>query len=240
MDRYNNTPLNEDKIYDYQDDLDRFTLLGKFASILFHEIGSSLCKMKMNLDVYKDAFSNNDELGKVYRTFQTEIANLNNFSNEIKQYSRPAEIIPAKINIFMLFEGIENQVSKKLNDKRITLINNASDILIISDYLKLQTAFLRLLVSKIDSMENDGILEITTKLLDNSEKLTIIISNNGDSAFNIDPIFNPYDINITSGTGLSMLIFKQIIIDLGGSIKFLSSDNDYSSIEILLPCDLNG
>ena len=97
-------------------------MLGKFASILFHEIGSSLCKMKMNLDVYKEEFKKSSELERIYQTFQNEINRLNKLSNEIKQFSRPSVVIPAKINLFLFFESIREQISKKLNDKRITFI----------------------------------------------------------------------------------------------------------------------
>jgi phosphoglycerate-specific signal transduction histidine kinase len=195
--------------------------------------------MKMNLDIYKDEF-NNVMLESVYQTFQTEIIHLNKLSNEIKQYSRPTEIIPSKINIFLFFESIKEQLSKKLKHKQITFINNTSDYSIISDYLKLQTAFLSLLNSSIDSMDNDSIIEITSKLLDDTGKLSIIINNNGDNAFNINPIFNPYDINKISGSGLGLLIFQQLIIDMGGSIHLLPSDNEETRIEIQLSCELNG
>jgi signal transduction histidine kinase len=240
MEKYSNSLQNEDKIYEDQDESVRFTLLGKFASILFHEIGSSLCKMKMNLDVYKDSFSNNDELVKVYNTFQTEITHLNKLSNEIKQYSRKAVIIPANINIFLFFESIKDQVSRKLIEKRITLFNYTIDNSIINDYSMLQNSFLNLINSLIDSMERDGVLEISSKLLQDSGKISIIIRDNGGSLIDIDPVFNPYDTNQITGSGLSLLIFKQMIKDLGGAINLLSTDNGSTKIEVQLPCELNG
>ena len=225
---------------DYQNDLDRFALLGKFSSILSHEIGNSLCKMKMNLDVYKEDFENNENLGRVYHILQKEIASLCKVSNEITQFSRHTEIIPIKINIFMLFEGIREKVLMKLNDNGIKFINNTRDYSIMGDYTKLQTAFLNFINYSINSIEKDGIIEITSKLLTNTGKLSVIIKDNGNGMTDIDQILKPSNTNKISVSGLRMLISKQLITDHGGSIKLLSSVKGDTRIEIQLSCELNG
>ena len=225
---------------DYQNDLNRFALLGKFSSILSHEIRNSLCKMKMNLDVYKEDFENNGNLGKVYHTFQNEIASLSKLSNEITQFSRHTEIIPIKINIFMFFERIREKVLKKLNDKGIKLKNNTLDNSIMGDYTKLQTAFLSLINNSIDSIEKDGIIEITSELLNDTGKLSVIIKDNRNSIADTDQIFKPSYTNKISDSGLSLLISKEIITEHGGSIKLLSSVKGDTRFEVQLSCDLNG
>ena len=225
---------------DSQNDLNRFALLGKFSSILSHDIGNSLCKMKMNIDVYKEEFMKNPELGKVYDTLQKEIASLCNLSNEIIQFTRHTEDIPIKINIFKFMERIGEKVSKKLNDKGIKLNNNTRDYSIICDFTKIQTAFLNLINYSIDSIEKDGIIELTSELFSNTVKLSVIIKDNRDDKADPVQIFNPFDTNKISGSRLSMLISKQIITGLGGSINFLPSAKGGTRFEIQLPCELNG
>ena len=105
------------------------------------------------------------------------------------------------------------------------------------DFTKIQTAFLNLINYSINSIEKDGIIELTSDLNSNTVKLSVIIKDNM-----VDPvqIFNPFDTNKISGSRLSMLISKQIITDQGGSINFLSSAKGGTRFEILLPCELNG
>jgi signal transduction histidine kinase len=196
--------------------------------------------MKMNIDVYKEEFMKNPELGKVYYTLQKEIANLSNLSNEITQFTRHTEDIPIKINIFKFLEKIGEKMSKRLNDKGIKLNNNIRNYSIICDFTKIQTAFLNLINYSIDSIEKDGIIEMTSELFNNTVKLSVIIKNNRDDMVDPVQIFNPFDTNKISGSRLSMLISKQIIIDLGGSINYLSSAKEGTRFEIQLPCELNG
>jgi PAS domain S-box-containing protein len=225
---------------DNQNGLNSFALLGKLSSNLSHEIGNSLCKMKMNIDVYKEEFMKNPELGKVYDTLQKEIANLSNLSNEITQFTRHTEDIPIKINIFKFLEKIGEKMSRRLNDKGIKLNNNTRDYSIICDFTKIQTAFLNLINYSIDSIKKDGIIELTSELYSNTVKLSVIIKDNRDDMADPVQIFNPFDTNKISGSRLSMLISKQIITDLGGSINYLSSAKEGNRFEIQLPCELNG
>ena len=225
---------------DIQNDLNRFALLGKFSSVLSHEIGNSLCNIKLNLDVYKEDFENNENLEKVYYTFQKEIARLNKLSNEIIQFSRYTEAIPIKINIFVFFGGIREKVLKRLDEKGIKLINNTRDYSILGDYTKLQTAFLNLIIYSIDSIENNGIIEISSEFLNDTGKLSVIIKYNGNGKVDPDQIFKPSYANKISGSGLNLLFSKQLITEHGGSIKLLSSAKGDTRFEVQLSCGLNG
>jgi signal transduction histidine kinase len=221
----------------FQNDLNRYAFLGKFASILYHEIGSSLCKIKMNLDLYKDEFNSSVELERLYKIFYEEITRLNKLSTEINQYSRHTEAIPIKINIYRLFESIRENVSKKLNEKEINILNFTQESTIVGDYIKLQTAFLSYFNYSVDSLNKNSSIEISSRTLGETNKILITVKNNGDGVVNMSPIFNTADI---SRSGLSLLIFKQLIIDLGGSISLLSSDKNDSMLEVQLPGVLNG
>jgi two-component system C4-dicarboxylate transport sensor histidine kinase DctB len=222
---------------DYKNNLNRFALLGKFASILSHEIGSSLCKIKMNLDVYKEEFNDNAELERLYQIFYTEITRLTKLSNEINQYSRQSESILIKINIYNFFESIKENVFKKLMERGIIIKNYTLDKNFISDYTKLQTAFMSLFNYSIDSLKKDDLIEITSRSLEETGKISIVVKYNGVGRVDMDPAFKSFYSHNISGSGLRLLIFKQLIVDLGGSINLLSSD---FGVEVKLPCELNG
>lgn len=227
-DRCIGSPEKVDKIslenISARNDLNQFALLGKFTSILSHQIGNSLCKIKMNLDVYKEEFKNNNNLERVYETIYSEITHLSKLSNDIKQYLKKSEDIPIKINVFNLFENVREKVSKRLSDKKIIYINHAENNLIVNDYIKVQTAFLILINSMIDSMGKDDIIEITSGMLNDTAKVVVIIRNEGKFVI----LKNAPELE------LSLLIFKQLITVLGGSTDFLFSDDQNTKIEVQL------
>jgi signal transduction histidine kinase len=194
----------------------------------------------MNLDVYKDEFKSNIELEKMYQLFYTEITRLNKLSNQINQYSRHSEAIPININIYNFFESIRENTFKKVNEKEIKIKNHTLDSTVKGDYTRLHTAFLSLFNYLVDSLEKNSLIEITSQLMDETINISIIFNNDGNSAVDMDPIIIPsYSANI-SGSGLSLLIFKQLITDLGGSVNFLSSPNNDSRLDVQLPYELNG
>lgn len=200
--------------------LNRLALLGRFASVFSHEIRNSLGKMKMDLDVYKEELEDNPAFEHIYNKLNTEINYLCQLSNEIKQCTHNNDFIPIKINIYALFESIKEKLQHKIRDKGINF-HNAAKTSILSDYIKLHTAFLNLFKAITDSVENNGTIEITSHSM---SEIVIIVRK----------LFMPFEFNKTPGSELSLLIFNQLISDLGGSINLSITDDDCTQINILL------
>ena len=68
----------------------------------------------------------------------------------------------------------------------------------------------------------------------------VIIKDNGNGIADIDQIFKPSYTKDISGSGLSLLISKQLITEHGGSIKLISPVIGDKRFEIQFPCELNG
>ena len=106
---------------------------------------------------------------------------------------------------------------------------------------KLSQVFLNLIVNANQATDNDGVLVIATRVVDqNSVQLTFQDNGVGMSAETIDSIFNPFFTTkpVGEGTGLGLSISHGIIDEHHGSIEVSSQPGEGTCFTITLPITL--
>ena len=218
-----------------QDELhkaEKFKGLAKMASYISHEIKSPLTSIKMNLDML---IRKNDLPGyacKSLLVIQSEITRLFNLTKNILEYSKQEEIKFSHIYLPQFFNSIYDIFTPQLEEKRIKFINKVEGCRILGDIQKLESAFILLIENSLAAVSENGTIEISS--VSNNGNCSLFLKDNGCGIENKGQIFFPFYTTKKYGTGLGLVIAKDIIERHKGEIKLVSSKPGETIFEIIL------
>jgi signal transduction histidine kinase len=158
---------------------------------------------------------------------------INDLITELLNTSRPSEVVFSRHNLTDVLESTIEQAIDRINLKGITLLKNFTpDIWLELDKSKIQIAFLNIIINAVEAMkEGEGVLQITTSVMNKSALVVIKDNGVGISQEHIGRLFEPYFTSKNNGIGLGLAATLNIIqshkarveveSDLGKSTTFV-------------------
>lgn len=215
---------------------DRLATIGKMSAILSHEIRNPLNSIKINTDILVQTPNLSPTQYRRLQIIQKEVNRLDNLLKEVLFFSKNVELRYSEFNLKLLLDAIYYQVKPVLEEKRISVINEVSDVTLFADPEKLKQVFLNLIINAIDAIGNDGSIKIS--LLKN-DFVDIYIEDSGSGVPEPDKLFEPFYSTKTMGTGLGLFISQNIIEQHKGELKLVSSQPGRTIFQIRLPNKIN-
>ena len=137
----------------------------------------------------------------------------------------------------LLFEVKETIVPFFNNNKIDLQIDCENNLFIWADYNRLKQVFINILKNSCEALHNNLNGKININVYQTNNKLIINIEDNGSgmSKETIENLFTPFYSKKSFGSGLGLCLSKEIIENHGGSIKYTSIVNKYTSVKIVIP-----
>ncbi len=221
--------------------------IGRLASGVAHEINNPLAIINEKAGLMKDILESSDDLQKNKYKFLSllngifdSITRARTITHRLLGFSRRMDL---SHDLFDLNEAIKEVISfieKEIQFRNINLVLNLNQELprIETDKGQLQQVILNIINNAIDAVEEDGRIEVITKMRDNNT-LRIKISDNGIGIpkDKIKHIFEPFYTTKEKGkgTGLGLSISYGIIQKLGGNISVESEVGKGTTFIIDIP-----
>jgi len=147
------------------------------------------------------------------------------------------------MQVFNIHEGIDSALLLLRNKfkNHITIKKNYGELPIIECFPgKLNQAFLNIIGNSIDAIENEGVIEIETRSVQDHVEVSIKDTGKGIPPEIIDKIFDPFFTTKTvgKGVGLGLSITFGIIKEHNGKIDVKSEVNTGTVFTISLPCNI--
>lgn len=212
---------------------EKFAALGKMAAYISHEIKTPLTSIKLNVDLLQQDNSIHDDARKSFSIIQKEVKRLNNLLKNILQFSKDSNYYFSKVNLSKKIESIHEFIKPLLAEHGITLHNNTEGSYVFGDPQQLRSLFIHLLENSIESINDNGQIEIYSEMKD--MECNIFIKDNGCGISNIKSIFEPFHSTKSCGTGLGLSIAKNIAEKHNGLLRLISSKPGETIFEIILP-----
>ena len=196
------------------------------AQGIAHEIKNPLTPIQLNTQrLKKKYYQSQDDFAKVFdesiSIITKEIEGMKDLLNEFLRFSR----MPApKPKISSLHEIINNiLISYSEHEKKIRIKKdfdpdlNAMNI----DPEQIRRVLINLFENATDALEEGGLVQIQTKILDDKKSVRIYFSDDGTGVSTTDreKLFLPHFTTKRRGSGLGLAIVNRIIIDHNGTIK---------------------
>ncbi len=214
---------------------EKLAALGKMAAVLAHEIKTPLTSIKMNADIIAETLELSEEDKENFEIMKTEINRLNNLVKDVLQFSRQMDLNFSEVELKDLIDNVHNQLSKKLNDKNIILVNNTENICLQADADRLRQVFINLIDNSIEAVNQNGAIEISSRSDKGDNSVSIFVKDNGCGIEPEFKIFEPFFTTKASGTGLGLSISQKIIEQHNGKFNLVTSEKGETVFEIRLP-----
>ena len=222
---------NENKIRDTE----RLSTFGKMSAFLAHQLKTPLATIKMNLELLEKSKAIPQHKFRSFKIIEDEINRLNKLLQNTFQFLKRSNNITISINLFELVNNIESFFEFILRDKKITFINEVESLDIRGDYQKIRMVFVHLIENSIEAITGNGKIIVRSAKENSGTKYAIFVEDTGEGIADCSSIFESFYTTKTEGTGLGLSIVKNLLAEIGGSIKLISSIKGKTIFKVILP-----
>jgi len=202
---------------------ERLSTLGKFSSLILHDIRNPLSILKGQLQLMQLRLAEPDKLAGHVAASLSEVARLERLAGEFLDYSRgEVRLDMAVTRPGELFAKVEAAVAERLRQARIGLVKELGyDEPVILDSERVFRALVNVTDNARKAMTRTG-GTLSLKSYCDADRLVFEVSDTGEgmSAEVLGHVFEPfYSASGQGGTGLGMLIVKNIVEAHGGTVR---------------------
>ena len=201
---------------------------------LTHEIKNPIAVCKGYLDMMN--LDNIDKSRKYIDIIKSEIDRSLNVIADFVDYSK-IKINREIFDMIMLLDDIYESFSILADNKNIKLNyhSNYDEIYLWGDYDRLKQVFVNVIKNSIESIEDNGIIDMNIAL--EKKYVRIIISDNGVgmTPYELDNIKEMFYTTKKNGTGLGVALSNEIIMSHNGDMTYESEKNKGTKCIIMLP-----
>ncbi len=234
------------------DQAERLAGLGSMVATVAHEIRNPLGIIHSTADVLNRFLAPDPDKARLARAIVEEANRLSEVVTEFLDFARPPTPRPAPVVVEEILEEILAFLEVTLSRAGVELRCDFRDdpTPIIGDGPMLHRAFLNILANAIQAMEDGGLIWVRTSLEkdDRESRLLVAISDTGPGLSDemAKKLFSPFYTTKAKGTGLGLVIVRNIIEGHGGTIEMKNGPapaaNDEGgpglTVEIRLPANL--
>ncbi len=239
----------EEEIKKYSKELEEVNAeKDKFFSIISHDLRSPFQGLLGISNIIKEEYENlsEDELKLFINNLYNSAKNLFNLIENLLQWSRiqrgKLEINPTSIELYEEILYIINILKQNADNKNIKLINTSTqNIFVLSDINILTSTLQNLISNAIKFTRPGGEIKISSEKENEFVKVTVTDNGVGISEDNLQKLFR-VDTQVSTlgteketGTGLGLVICKELIERQGGKIWVKSKLGEGSSFMFTLP-----
>ena len=216
---------------DQMKEKEQLAQLGQMAASVAHEIRNPLSIMKGTADILKKKYR--DLSDEMLAYIPEEINRLNRLVDDFLLFARHRKLNIQKIN---LNDAIQ-EFTSQFQDPRIHVQLDDKLPAILADRHALKQVLLNLIHNALDAIDERGRVEVcTTNSLDKSGWLTLEIQDDGAgiSKAEMKKVFEPFYSTKASGSGLGLVISKQLLEQMGGFISIESGSTKGTLVKMTL------
>ncbi len=222
---------------------EKLTTMGQIAANIAHEIKNPLMGISGSVQVLMKRFKSYptvwDTLSKIFE----QVQRLDSTLKGLLSFARPQTPHFSKGHVNEILDQVLFFISQQAKIKNIGIIKEFSDDIpsISLDPDQIKQVFFNIILNAIQAMPEGGQLKISTFSSNgsgkNSVRVTVTDTGPGISNDLKDEIFKPFFTTKSKGTGLGLVISRNIVKVHRGSIDFNSETDKGSTFEIKLPVE---
>ncbi len=223
---------DSDELRHYAFDLfhfQRISLLGELLNTLRHELSNPLFGLKLGSQLFSMMDVNTDN-----KEIMTEIENnvnrcqviIENFSNlyQIQNESKPVTIKKIIEEAITLSKSEGQEVRKTIDFK-----NESEELLLDVPLIFVVQIIFNLIVNAAQAMKNMTTLRELKLLISIKDKkvyIDVIDNGHGIPEDKCSQLFKPFFTTKTNGTGLGLVLSRNLALKMGGNLEYLVNNND--------------
>ena len=215
---------------------ERLSTIGELSGRLAHDLRNPLSVIKISLDLLKqspaDTKISDDVTTKRLELIESSVERISHQIDDVLDYVRNSPLKLSKRSIRKIILGSIEKISIPHN---IKILVSDSDAEINCDYIKIDAAFINLILNSIQANPEGGTIEIKIKSDHDNVVVDFIDSGSGIPDEVMDKLFEPLFTTKQQGTGLGLASCKNIVELHKGKITV---KNNPTTFTVRLPKNL--
>jgi signal transduction histidine kinase len=217
---------------------ERLTTLGKFSSMILHDIRNPISVVKAYTDLLLLG-SEIPEKSKGYiKNVRFEAERLNQLANELLDYSRgEIRLDMGSVDLPSFFQRLQEWVERRFSSKRCEIkLENHHEGPVIFDQERIFRSLTNLADNARKAMASGGTFSISAS--SDGPWLLFEVSDSGEGMSRevMERVFEPfYSFSKGGGTGLGMAIVKSTVEAHGGGIDLESAPGEGTTVSLRIP-----
>lgn len=213
----NELRANRDKLIQAEKDM----MWREMAQVMAHEIKNPLTPIRLTVERLEQKFYHKkDDFNKIFDgSLEIIYEEIGNLERLVKQFSHFAKMPSTNFIKYDLNQQIIELVEPYKEQAKIilTLDNNLPKF--YGDKFQIRQVIVNLLQNALQSIQENGKIEIITRCYNSKILLSIQDNGKGIPKENMNKIFKPYFSDKEKGTGLGLAIVKRIVQQHNGTIE---------------------
>lgn len=223
--------LEEDRVMQSE----KLTTAGQLAAGIAHEIRNPLTSINGFVKLLRSAERSNE---LYFEIIESELKRIELIVNELLVLSKPQSVhVSGPIDVFAIMEQIITLMKVQAALKNIEIIPHypMAPVFVQGEVNQLKQVFINLLKNAMEAMNQGG--TITLDILHNAQEVQIIVQDEGIGMTQeqIQSLGQPFVTTKDTGTGLGLMITKNIIHNHGGTMNVESIPDYGTTFTIHLP-----
>ncbi|WLD95485.1 PAS domain S-box protein [Alkalihalobacillus sp. AL-G] len=214
---------------------EKLTVVGELAAAVAHEIRNPLTSIKGFIQMMRLGLGAKEQY---YQIILSEMDRIELIISELLVLAKPQSISYEKKPIGSMIRHVLKLLEGQANMNNIRFVTDleAANEEIECEENQIKQVFINLIKNAIEVMPDGGKIYISCKKTDTGQ-LLIRIRDQGPGIPKelLTRLGEPFYTTKEKGTGLGLMISFKIIKDHKGSIQFSSSEQDGTTVDILLP-----
>ena len=224
-----------------QDELlraERYSNLGKFSSLILHDIRNPISILKGSGEMIQLYADDPDKTRQYASSAVKEAERLNRLAGELLDYSRGEIRLDMQIvSVDQMLEKLQENVEAGFSERGMSIeVSGSYHDPVILDEERLLRALINIADNARKAMDRGG--HFSVEVSENDGKLTILASDDGEGMSEevLSRVFEPfYSSSPVGGTGLGLVIVKNIVEAHRGQLLVQSEVGSGTQITITLP-----
>ncbi len=218
----------------------------RLFSVLSHDLRSPIATLKSMVIILADGNVKDDDLRALYSGLRQQLEVSDNILESLLQWAK-AELSQTKVEMQKLVmanlvNNVALQLKSVLDDKGIQLQNDLNfDLIALGDKIQLEIILRNLMANAVKFTPIGGVIRIAGKI--NADSLEIYVEDNGlgmredeiRNLFEPGKHFSKAGTNKEMGSGLGLIITKEMISKNGGNIWVNSREHEGTIFTFTLP-----
>jgi PAS domain S-box-containing protein len=220
---------------------EKLAAIGGTVAKIGHEIANPLNGIYLTLQLVEQRLgrqpSSDERVAADVTKIKKEIGRLNQLVQEFRTLSRQQEYHFRMIDVGALISDMLDLQQPLCESHGIIMRRNiAGDLPTVPiDEDKIKQALLNLIKNAGEAMPNGGTMTVTVNR--SHDRVLIDIADTGSGIPDGADVFAPFFTTKKEGTGLGLIIVRQIVSAHGGAIFYESQPGKGTTFHITLPCD---
>ncbi|XXM71336.1 ATP-binding protein [Lysinibacillus sphaericus] len=212
---------------------EKLSVAGQLAAGIAHEIRNPITSIKGFIQLLEHDVP---EKKGYFDVISSEMNRIESILNELLALAKPRSCDMKEVNLIDLVNQVVTLISTDAIMKNIEIRTTFScePCTLICDGNQIKQVFINFIKNAIEAMSNGGKILIDVEKIDDAMNIRFIDEGEGIPEEIAGKIGQPFFTTKSGGTGLGIMVSKQIIENHSGNVK-ISSDSNGTCVEVFLP-----